>query len=30
MARSFPLVEAAAAHRLMESGNFVGKIILLA
>ena len=30
MARSFPLVEAAAAHRLMESGDFVGKIILLA
>ena len=29
MARSFPLVEAAAAHRLMESGDFVGKIILL-
>jgi NADPH:quinone reductase-like Zn-dependent oxidoreductase len=30
MAQSFPLTEAAAAHRLMESGDFVGKIILLA
>jgi len=29
MAQSFPLSEAAAAHRLMESGDFVGKIILL-
>ena len=28
MARSFPLIEAAAAHALMESGNFVGKIVL--
>ncbi len=29
MAQSFPLSEAAQAHRLMESGNFVGKIVLL-
>ena len=28
MAQSFPLAEAAAAHALMESGNFVGKIVL--
>ena len=28
MARSSPLIEAAAAHALMESGNFVGKIVL--
>ena len=28
MARSFPLIEAAAAHALMENGNFVGKIVL--
>lgn len=28
MARRFPLVEAAAAHALMESGKFVGKIVL--
>ncbi len=28
MAASFPLAEAAAAHRLMESGDFVGKIVL--
>lgn len=28
MARSFALAEAAEAHRLMESGNFVGKIVL--
>lgn len=26
--RTFPLVEAADAHRLMESGDFVGKIVL--
>ncbi len=30
MAQSFPLNEAAEAHRLMESGDFVGKIVLLA
>lgn len=30
MARSFPLADAADAHRLMESGDFVGKIVLLA
>jgi len=30
MAKQFPLAEAASAHRLMESGNFVGKIIVLA
>jgi NADPH:quinone reductase len=30
MARSFPLADAAAAHTLMESGDFVGKIILIA
>ncbi len=30
MAQSFPLAEAAAAHALMESGDFVGKIILRA
>ncbi len=29
MARSFPLTEAAAAHTLMESGDFVGKIVLI-
>jgi NADPH:quinone reductase len=29
MAKSFPLAEAAAAHALMESGDFVGKIVLL-
>jgi len=29
MAQSFPLAEASVAHRLMESGDFVGKIILL-
>ena len=29
MARSFPLAEAAAAHALMESGDFVGKIVLI-
>ena len=29
MAQSFPLVEAAAAHALMESGDFVGKIVLI-
>lgn len=28
MAKSFPLADAAAAHTLMESGDFVGKIIL--
>ncbi len=28
IARSFPLAEAAAAHALMESGDFVGKIVL--
>jgi NADPH:quinone reductase len=28
MARSFPLSEAAAAHAYMESGDFVGKIVL--
>ena len=28
MAKSFPLVDAAAAHQLMESGEFVGKIVL--
>jgi len=28
--RSFPLAEAAAAHRYMESGNHVGKILLIA
>lgn len=28
MAQSFPLAQAAAAHALMESGDFVGKIIL--
>ena len=27
---AFPLAEAAAAHRLMESGNFLGKIVLRA
>jgi putative PIG3 family NAD(P)H quinone oxidoreductase len=30
MARSFPLADAAAAHALMESGDFVGKIVLIA
>jgi NADPH:quinone reductase len=29
MAKSFPLAEAAAAHALMESGDFVGKIVLI-
>jgi NADPH:quinone reductase len=29
MAHSFPLNQAAEAHRMMESGDFVGKIILL-
>lgn len=29
MARSFALTEAAEAHRLMESGDFVGKIVLV-
>jgi NADPH:quinone reductase-like Zn-dependent oxidoreductase len=29
MARSFPLADAAAAHALMESGDFVGKIVLI-
>jgi NADPH:quinone reductase len=29
MAQHFPLSEAASAHSLMESGNFVGKIVLL-
>jgi NADPH:quinone reductase-like Zn-dependent oxidoreductase len=29
MAKTFPLVEAAAAHKLMESGDFVGKIVLI-
>jgi putative PIG3 family NAD(P)H quinone oxidoreductase len=28
IARSFPLADAAAAHALMESGDFVGKIVL--
>ena len=28
MDRSFPLVEAAAAHAYMESGNHIGKIVL--
>ena len=28
MAQGFPLAEAAAAHALMESGDFVGKIVL--
>ena len=30
MAKQFPLAEAASAHRLMESGDFIGKIILIA
>lgn len=30
MARTFPLVQAGDAHRLMESGDFVGKIVLRA
>jgi putative PIG3 family NAD(P)H quinone oxidoreductase len=30
VARQFPLAEAAAAHSLMESGDFVGKIVLVA
>jgi NADPH:quinone reductase len=30
MAKSFPLADAAAAHALMESGDFVGKIVLIA
>jgi NADPH:quinone reductase len=29
MAQSFPLSRAAAAHALMESGDFVGKIVLI-
>ena len=29
MAQSFPLAEAASAHALMESGDFVGKIVLI-
>ena len=29
MAQSFPLAEAAKAHALMESGDFVGKIVLI-
>ena len=29
MAKSYPLAEAAAAHALMESGDFVGKIVLV-
>ncbi|MGL5838684.1 MAG: NAD(P)H-quinone oxidoreductase [Sphingorhabdus sp.] len=29
MARSFPLAEASGAHALMESGDFVGKIVLV-
>jgi NADPH:quinone reductase len=29
MAQSFPLTDAAAAHALMESGDFVGKIVLI-
>jgi putative PIG3 family NAD(P)H quinone oxidoreductase len=29
MAKSFPLVEAAAAHKLMESGDFVGRAAFL-
>jgi putative PIG3 family NAD(P)H quinone oxidoreductase len=29
MAKHFPLAEAAAAHMLMESGDFVGKIVLV-
>lgn len=29
MAQSFPLADAAAAHALMESGDFVGKIVLI-
>jgi NADPH2:quinone reductase len=28
MARSFPLADAASAHALMESGAFIGKIVL--
>jgi NADPH2:quinone reductase len=28
VARTFPLGDAAGAHRLMESGAFVGKIVL--
>ncbi len=28
VARTFPLDDAAGAHRLMESGTFVGKIVL--
>lgn len=28
MARTFPLIDAAAAHSFMESGDFVGKIVL--
>jgi NADPH:quinone reductase-like Zn-dependent oxidoreductase len=27
--RTFPLPEAAAAHRLMESGEHIGKIVLV-
>ncbi len=30
MAKSFPLADAASAHTLMESGDFVGKIVLTA
>lgn len=30
MAQSFPLSDAAGAHALMESGDFVGKIVLIA
>jgi NADPH:quinone reductase len=30
VARQFPLAQAAAAHSLMESGDFVGKIVLVA
>jgi NADPH:quinone reductase len=30
MAKSFPLADAASAHALMESGDFVGKIVLIA
>jgi NADPH2:quinone reductase len=28
--RTFPLVQAAAAHALMESGSHIGKIVLVA
>jgi NADPH:quinone reductase-like Zn-dependent oxidoreductase len=30
MHATFPLAEAAAAHRLMESSNHIGKIVLIA